>query len=614
MKLKRIHLENFQCIGEATTIEVAPLTLLFGANSVGKSAIADVLELLSQMLLKTADPHMVRRWMKDGAEMMKIGLGYEIENRGIDDFVKRAGLGSLIRKDPTGYLEFETDYGYSTAYYLFESAQKKSKKKGEKQEYIELSRTTNVDIIFCFNRHTYVSENIRMTEVSFVINGEELASIKDEGRYVDIALGHHKNDESKWRFSEVIDQIKHEIKFFVEDFKGDIHKLFIEQSPSNIRFKYLFDPFDGFGLRDGFARDARGSRLDMYVRDIDYGMGEDYERPMGDDPLQTAYLGDSLSTAQVKCIDQLRWIFHGLIVLPARLAGALSASLVRVGPLRDIPSVSDLTWEESRNRKWRDNFFNDSFIEEEYKQDFRVLRPIESWRDGKVAWTYLAFNRTSRDEVNEMLSEKGGLGLNYEISCQRFSLIPSPESGRRYDLDSNENIDFEYPEPLGSPDGALTQGALLLSVHVRDSSRNLPLRIEDVGSGISQVVPVLAVLAKDQLVSFIEQPELHLHPKAQSRMGDLLLQHAVKNDRDKHYPVSFVETHSEHLALRVLRRLREAGNASNSDPLNEKVVFYYFKKKGGDTSVHRIQVDSSGRFVDSWPDGFFEDRLEDLFA
>ena len=614
MKLKRIHFENFQCIGEATTIAVAPLTLLFGANSVGKSAIGDALELLSQMLLKTAEPDLIQRWMKDGAETMKIGIGYEIEDCGIDDFVKRAGLGSILRKDPTGYLEFETDYGYSTAYYLFESAQKKPKKKGEKQEYIALASATNVDIIFCFKRHTYVSNNISLTEVSFVINGEELASIKDEGRYVDIALGHPKNDESKWRFSEVIDRIRLEIEFLVKDFKDDDHRLFIEQSPSNIRFKYLFDPFDGFGLRDGFARDARGSRLDMYVRDIDYGMGEDYERPLGEAPLQERYLGDSLSTTRVKCIDQLRWIFHGLIVIPARLAGALSESLVRVGPLRNIPSVSDLTWEESRNLKWRDNFFNNILIEEDYDKDLRVLPPIESWRDGKVAWTYLAFNRTSRNEVNEMLSEKSGLGLNYEISCQRFSLTPSPERGRRYDLDSEKHIDFEYPEPSGSPEGALTRGALLLSVHVRDSSRNHPLRIEDVGSGISQVVPVLAVLAKDQLVSFIEQPELHLHPKAQSRMGDLLLQHAVKNDRYKHYPVCFVETHSEHLALRILRRLREAGNASDSDPLNDNVVFYYFKKTAGDTSVHRIQVDSSGRFVDSWPDGFFEDRIEDLFS
>ena len=127
-------------------------------------------------------------------------------------------------------------------------------------------------------------------------------------------------------------------------------------------------------------------------------------------------------------------------------------------------------------------------------------------------------------------------------------------------------------------------------------------------------IKALAALAKDQLVSFIEQPELHLHPRAQSKMGDVFLAHALKSERYEHAPVCLVETHSEHLALRVLRRLREGGSASDSQALEDKVIFYYFKKTDGNTSVHRIQVDSSGRFVDSWPDGFFEDRLEDLFS
>jgi predicted ATPase len=125
----------------------------------------------------------------------------------------------------------------------------------------------------------------------------------------------------------------------------------------------------------------------------------------------------------------------------------------------------------------------------------------------------------------------------------------------------------------------------------------------------------LAAIAKDQLISFIEQPELHLHPRAQSRIGDLLIRSVVSADRSKlHQPVMIVETHSEHVALRVLRRIREISGTDDAHNLSEKVIFYYFKKTAGETAVHRIGVDSCGRFVDIWPDGFFEDRVEDLFS
>jgi predicted ATPase len=48
--------------------------------------------------------------------------------------------------------------------------------------------------------------------------------------------------------------------------------------------------------------------------------------------------------------------------------------------------------------------------------------------------------------------------------------------------------------------------------------------------------------------------------------------------------------------------------------LADSIVFYYFRKVGAETTIHKIRVDSSGRFVDEWPEGFFEDRMEDLFG
>jgi predicted ATPase len=83
----------------------------------------------------------------------------------------------------------------------------------------------------------------------------------------------------------------------------------------------------------------------------------------------------------------------------------------------------------------------------------------------------------------------------------------------------------------------------------------LRLDPSDVGVGISQVLPIVvgAVLPGGSVVA-IEQPELHIHPAMQVALGDLFIEGATKRG------MSFlIETHSEHLILRLMRRIRELG-------------------------------------------------------
>jgi hypothetical protein len=610
VKLKRIHLKNFQCIAAPITIDLAPLTLLFGPNSVGKSTIADALELLSQLLTKQADLGLLARWIKEGATEMSIGMGYEVEDQELDELLSKMGLKSLVQKDSSGYLDLDTDRGYSAVYYLFESAQKKPKIKGEPQEFMESADPVQIDILFNFSNwpggHNFILE-----EATLVVDGVTLVSITKGGRYVDYNRSHPKNDFSKWRFAEVLDSIEFEIRFLCDEFPDDSSKYFVENSSEKIRLKYLFEPFDGLGLRDEFAAGPRGSRWEaVTVLDIDYLQGDDYYHDDGE-RLQEQFLSERLSRGQVDSLEKLRWIFHGLVVIPARLGGALASSMLRVGPIRHIPTIDDLKWDWVEGHRWRDDYYRDSpwF---DWDLDRSATPPLGSWFDGRLAWKYLAFNRYRLDEVNRMLSEEGGIGLGYEIECQRYSIRHDPEPYRRYNEEAGQFEQVE--ERTGHPVGTLGSTSFVVA-HVRDVSRNVPVRVEDVGSGISQVVPVLAAIAKDQLISFIEQPELHLHPRAQSRIGDLLIRSVVSADRSKlHQPVMIVETHSEHVALRVLRRIREISGTDDAHNLSEKVIFYYFKKTAGETAVHRIGVDSCGRFVDIWPDGFFEDRVEDLFS
>lgn len=127
---------------------------------------------------------------------------------------------------------------------------------------------------------------------------------------------------------------------------------------------------------------------------------------------------------------------------------------------------------------------------------------------------------------------------------------------------------------------------------------------KDIGYGVSQVLPIVmasALSTNENLHMMIEQPELHLHPRLQGRLGNLFVA-AAKRGR----PIS-VETHSEHLILRIQKLIR----TGECDPSLVKVIFVERTDLGA--IAHELRMNEIGNFVDEWPGGFFEERLEELF-
>ena len=142
---------------------------------------------------------------------------------------------------------------------------------------------------------------------------------------------------------------------------------------------------------------------------------------------------------------------------------------------------------------------------------------------------------------------------------------------------------------------------------------DVELRPHDVGIGISQVVPVIvtALDGQERLLA-IEQPELHIHPRLQAAIADLFVEAIVDH---KHRFI--IETHSEHLILRLLRRIRETeiGKApSNRQLRTHDLAIYYLKQEHGTSSAKRIDVDVKGEFIQQWPDDFFEIDFYERFT
>lgn len=126
------------------------------------------------------------------------------------------------------------------------------------------------------------------------------------------------------------------------------------------------------------------------------------------------------------------------------------------------------------------------------------------------------------------------------------------------------------------------------------------VNIADVGIGVSQVLPILVALiaAQEGQIVYVEQPELHLHPKAQVVMAELLAEAANRGVR------VIVETHSSLLLLTV-QTLIAKGEIKNTD-----VALHWFARDAkGATTVNYVQPDEDGAYGE-WPEDFGDVELK----
>lgn len=125
-------------------------------------------------------------------------------------------------------------------------------------------------------------------------------------------------------------------------------------------------------------------------------------------------------------------------------------------------------------------------------------------------------------------------------------------------------------------------------------------RATNMGFGISYIMPIiLAILAAEPgTLILLENPEAHLHPRGQVKMGELLALATLGGVQ------ILVETHSDHL----LNGIRLAVHGARVSP-NRVGLFFFSREQKVDTISTRItkpEMDAAGR-ISEWPDGFFDE-------
>jgi hypothetical protein len=310
-----------------------------------------------------------------------------------------------------------------------------------------------------------------------------------------------------------------------------------------------------------------------------------------------------------------------------------------LGPLRSYPP-RHLAFLEGQNGNWK---AGGGFAWDTVRRDPEVRKAVNTWLGSD--WLQTKYELRLREfvsdsEISQVLEDKIA-GLFSSLSMQLAEEVVDGDM-----IEQLEAAKGKYHETVGtaedtneiasalvdvseiiqpSPDAEslaeswaqeIVRGAgdALTDLVLIDKRTETAVSHRDVGIGVSQVLPVLVLAfgSKDQLIA-IEQPEIHLHPALQSELADVFIESAL-GERSNRF---ILETHSEHFILRLMRRMRETfrgKRGSNPRVTVDNIAILFVAPGPNGSLVQELRLKPDGSLLDPWPGGFFEEGFNELFS
>jgi predicted ATPase len=156
----------------------------------------------------------------------------------------------------------------------------------------------------------------------------------------------------------------------------------------------------------------------------------------------------------------------------------------------------------------------------------------------------------------------------------------------------------------------IAPGAGLYRALVKRDPESPETFITDVGFGVSQVLPALVLLyyAPEGATVILEQPEIHLHPAVQSALADLI----ITTVKSRNIQV-ILESHSEHLLQRLLRRVAEGEKSPYPVVTPKDIKLFFCQSIAGVSRLNELKINLFGS-IENWPEDFFGDQFGEIAA
>ncbi len=141
-----------------------------------------------------------------------------------------------------------------------------------------------------------------------------------------------------------------------------------------------------------------------------------------------------------------------------------------------------------------------------------------------------------------------------------------------------------------------------LFLNSNTTSKKTMVNIADVGFGVSQIFPIIleGLRMEKHNTLLLEQPEIHLHPSLQMQLSDFFISMALSGKN------LIIETHSDHMVNRFIRRIVEDTEYNISD----LVGIYFISPSSSGSKVEEIQISEESGIV-NWPKGFFDQSADE---
>ena len=239
-------------------------------------------------------------------------------------------------------------------------------------------------------------------------------------------------------------------------------------------------------------------------------------------------------------------------------------------------------------------------------------------------WVKLINNKELQQKISNWLSDTSKLKSTYRLVVEKTKIKRSDTfqvDWKNFVKDKPKGIISKGINSLGSMfEKVLLKVFKLKPLYLNelkfeDTRTNTKVTPREMGLGISQIMPILiSVIDSKERKIYLEQPELHLHPKIQMDLADEFIRSYKENNNE-----FIIETHSEHLLLRIMKRMRHtAENKPDRDKTldltPEDICLLYVDNDNKSTYLQELRLNSKGKLLDHWPNGFFEEGFTERFS